>query len=247
MEVKAWLAAIALLAILGTTAPQEVCSAPKGQDGYPGVPGRDGRPGPKGDRGDPGLPGRRTGVKGALGDPGDPGPLGEPGMQGYKGPVGPLGPPGEPGQEGQKGTVADISNQKRPAFSAMIDPEAMVKVDNNILLFGKVITNVESSYYPNSGKFLCRVPGFYYFTFHVISNGNLCLYIVKEHKGSAEKLVAFTDLNKRSLPQINSGGTVLKLEASDKVWIQTNGNNHLYEHADANSVFSGFLLFPQHV
>ncbi|XP_030078033.1 uncharacterized protein LOC115482426 [Microcaecilia unicolor] len=245
MEVGAWLAAVALLVILGTAAPQNACSTQKGQDGYAGVPGRDGRPGQKGDRGDTGLPGRRTGVQGTKGDPGDPGPLGEPGMLGYKGPVGPLGPPGEPGQKGQKGTVADISNQNRPAFSAMIDPAAIVKIDNNVLLFSKIITNEESSYYPNSGKFRCRVPGYYYFTFHVISNGNLCLYIVKEHKGNAEKLVAFCDFNMQSHPQVNSGGTVLKLEASNMVWIETNANNNLYDRSDANSVFSGFLLFPE--
>ncbi|XP_029433905.1 uncharacterized protein LOC115076503 [Rhinatrema bivittatum] len=245
MAGRAWLVVAALLMILDIALPQDVCIAQKGQDGYPGVPGRDGRPGQKGDRGDPGLPGRRTGLKGMKGDTGEPGSSGPPGMQGYKGPVGPLGPSGEPGQKGQKGTVANIREQRRPAFSAMIDPEALVKIHDKVLLFSQVITNMENRYSADSGKFLCADPGYYYFTFHVVSQGELCLFIVKEHRSQAERQVAFCDGNERAQPQVNSGGSVLKLEKGDRVWIQTDSRDKLYERADANSVFSGFLLFPE--
>uniref|UniRef100_A0A7M4FD69 Complement C1q subcomponent subunit A n=1 Tax=Crocodylus porosus TaxID=8502 RepID=A0A7M4FD69_CROPO len=236
-----WLVAGALATILGTVLPQEnVCRAPDGKDGYPGVPGLEGRPGQKGDVGAPGLPGRRTGIKGVKGDAGEPGLPGNPGSQGYRGLNGPPGPAGEPGQPGAKGKVGNIRDQKRPAFSAS---RKNPPPHGNTVVFDNVITDQDHNYNAQTGHFTCATPGFYYFAFQVISNGNLCLSLVKD----STKVASFCDNNSRGLLQVNSGGSVLSLAAQDQVWIESDphNGNRVFDGAEADSVFSGFMLFQQ--
>ncbi|XP_019367582.1 PREDICTED: complement C1q subcomponent subunit A [Gavialis gangeticus] len=236
-----WLVAGALATILGTVLPQEnMCRAPDGKDGYPGVPGLDGRPGQKGDIGAPGLPGRRTGIKGAKGDAGEPGLPGNPGSQGYRGLNGPPGLAGEPGQPGTKGKVGNIRDQRRPAFSAS---RKSPPSHGNTVVFDNVITDQDRNYNAQTGRFTCTTPGYYYFTFQVISNGNLCLSLVK----GGTKVVSFCDNNSRGLLQVNSGGSVLSLVAQDQVWIESDphNGNRVFDSAEADSVFSGFMVFPQ--
>ncbi|XP_078496524.1 uncharacterized protein LOC144752476 [Lissotriton helveticus] len=248
MEHTLWKTALILTMMLGAVMLQEnACPAPDGKDGQPGVPGRPGRPGQKGDRGEPGFPSKKTGVKGIKGDQGDPGETGEPGKVGYKGPRGPAGPPGEPGERGAKGAGADMKALKRPAFSAAIDLASEKKVSPaGVVLFKRIITNQEQAYNGDTGKFTCAEPGLYYFTFQVISSGDLCLNIMKRDSQAAEAQVGFCDRNDKKQMQVNSGGTVLDLNKNDEVWIATTAkDNNLYEGSEANSVFSGFLLFPR--
>uniref|UniRef100_A0A8C8SBM8 Complement C1q subcomponent subunit A n=1 Tax=Pelusios castaneus TaxID=367368 RepID=A0A8C8SBM8_9SAUR len=239
MAGRFWLLAITLAMILGPVVPQEnVCQAPAGQVGYPGVPGLNGRPGQKGDRGEPGLPGRLTGIRGPKGDEGEPGLPGMPGNQGYRGPNGPPGPPGEPGENGPKGKVGNIKDQPRPAFSASRKNPQRI---GTVVVFDYLITE-DSAYNTQTGRFTCKVPGVYYFVFQVISSGDLCLHLM--HNGN--KKMGFCDNNSRGLLQVNSGSSVLSLAAQDQVWIESDPqSNKVYEGKEADSVFSGFLLFPE--
>ncbi|KAE8574196.1 hypothetical protein XENTR_v10024947 [Xenopus tropicalis] len=214
----------------------DVCLAPDGRDGLPGTPGRDGRAGEKGERGNPGVPGRNSGLTAAKGDDGNPGPPGEPGPIGYKGPQGPPGPLGEMGPKGAKGPMANLANQRRPAFSA-ISP----RIQGNMVLFTKPVTNMEGAY-SAAGKYVCADPGFYYFTFQVVSAGDLCLYIVR----NGARLLGFCDTStKAQQHQVNSGAAVLSLRHGDQVWIETDAHRkNIATSPDTTSVFSGFLLFP---
>ncbi|XP_064353137.1 complement C1q subcomponent subunit A isoform X2 [Dromaius novaehollandiae] len=241
MRLRLWLVTGVLAAVLGTTLPQEtVCRAPDGKNGVPGVPGLNGRPGQKGDMGEPGKPARRTGIRGPKGDEGEPGPPGNPGNQGYHGPSGPPGLPGEPGPKGAKGKAGNIKEQPRPAFSASrkYPPQR-----GNTVVFDNVITNQENSYNALTGVFTCRIPGLYYFAYQVISSGDLCLSITKNR----ENVVSFCDNNSRNILQVNSGSSVLSLAKDDTVSVTTNPLkiNMIYSGSEADSVFSGFMLFPQ--
>ncbi|XP_075439040.1 complement C1q subcomponent subunit A-like [Ascaphus truei] len=241
MARNVWLPTLLLAVVLGMVESQsDVCEAPHGKDGQAGIAGRDGRPGQKGDRGQPGLSGSKTGLVATKGDEGDRGPTGEPGQIGYKGPQGPPGPPGEQGPRGSKGAMANIADQRRPAFSA-INP----KLSSNMLVFTNTITNQENPYNIDTGKFTCKEPGYYYFTFQVVSSGDLCLYIVAKRGTKMEKLLGFCDNNSRNQPQVNSGGSVLNLKNSDEVWIETNAQSRkIASTSESSSIFSGFLLFP---
>ncbi|KAM6371577.1 complement C1q subcomponent subunit A [Pluvialis apricaria] len=241
MQTGLWLATSTLAAVLGMVLPEDgLCWAPAGKDGFPGVPGLDGRPGQKGDMGEPGKSAQRTGIRGPKGDAGEPGPPGIPGNQGYHGPPGLPGFPGQPGPMGVKGKAGNILEQPRPAFSASRkSPPSMGRT----VVFDNIITNQESSYSPQTGEFTCRIPGLYYFAYQVVSNGDLCLSITKNR----EHVVSFCDYNSRDLLQVNSGSSVLSLAVGDRVSISTDParGSMIYSGSEADSVFSGFMLFPQ--
>ncbi|XP_060115158.1 LOW QUALITY PROTEIN: complement C1q subcomponent subunit A [Heteronotia binoei] len=237
------MAACALALILAVAAPastqESFCQAPNGQDGHPGVPGLNGRAGQKGDIGETGPSGRSVGLRGPKGDPGEPGVPGIPGNKGYRGPDGPQGPPGEEGDQGPKGQVGNVMHQARAAFSASRQtPEP----NGNVVVFDNIITNQDNAYSGQRGVFTCKDPGYYYFSFQVVSSGNLCLSLVHQDT----KVATFCDDNSDGLPQVNSGSSVLKLAMGDAVWLESNPGtgNKVYEGPDADSVFSGFLLFP---
>uniref|UniRef100_A0A8C5MRJ1 Complement C1q subcomponent subunit A n=1 Tax=Leptobrachium leishanense TaxID=445787 RepID=A0A8C5MRJ1_9ANUR len=218
-----------------------VCEAQNGRDGQKGISGRPGRPGQKGDRGETGAMGRRHDYTAAKGDPGDPGISGEPGREGTIGPRGPEGPAGDQGLKGSKGPIGNVENQKRPAFSAE-NP----KVVDNVVVFEKIITNQENMYEKATGKFTCQEPGYYYFTFQVVSSGNLCVNIMTTSQSNGKSpLLTFCDVNAKRLQQVNSGGTVLLLNQGHEVWLETpKESRNIAPGSEVSSVFSGFMLFP---
>ncbi|NXJ91756.1 C1QA protein, partial [Corythaixoides concolor] len=241
MQPRLWLVTSTLAAVLGMALPEDgVCRAPDGKDGFPGFPGLDGRPGQKGDVGEPGKSAPKTGIKGLKGDAGDPGPPGPPGNRGYPGVPGLPGFPGQPGPKGHKGMAGNILEQPRPAFSASrISPPSM----GTTVVFDNIITNQETSYNSQTGEFTCRVPGLYYFAYQVVSSGDLCLSITKNR----EHMVTFCDYNSRNILQVNSGSSVLSLDVGDRVSVSTNPakGSAIYSGSEADSVFSGFMLFSQ--
>ncbi|XP_019524364.1 PREDICTED: complement C1q subcomponent subunit A isoform X3 [Hipposideros armiger] len=242
MNPKRWLVFCALAVSLTSTVTQNVCRAPNGKDGAAGTPGRPGRAGLKGQRGDPGAPGIRTGIRGLKGDEGDPGPPGSPGKMGYPGPSGPLGARGVPGLKGTKGNPGDINDQPRPAFSAV---RRNPPTGGNVVIFDVVITNEEGRYHSNSGRFLCGVSGYYYFTFQVVSKWDICLSIMYTRRGQPPRSLGFCDTNSRGTFQVLSGSTVVQLQQGDQVWIEKDPmKGRIYQGSEADSVFSGFLIFP---
>ncbi|NWV30736.1 C1QA protein, partial [Grantiella picta] len=238
MQLGFWLAASILAALLGMALLEDgVCKAPDGKNGSPGVPGRNGRPGQKGDMGEPGRSAPSMSTKGPKGDAGDPGFPGMPGLSGLPGMPGLRGIPGLPGPPGQKGTAGDILEHPRPAFSASrLSPPRM----GTTVVFDRIITNQENSYSPQTGKFTCRIPGLYYFTYQVVSSGNLCLSISK----NGLRVVSFCDNNSNAILQVNSGSSVLSLAVGDQVSLTTDPaqGSSIYSGSEADSVFSGFLV-----
>ncbi|XP_006883610.1 PREDICTED: complement C1q subcomponent subunit A [Elephantulus edwardii] len=237
-----WLVVCVLLVSLTSTMTQDVCRAPNGKDGAPGIPGRPGRPGLKGEQGEPGAAGIRTGIRGPKGDQGDPGPPGRAGNMGFPGPSGPPGAPGLPGLKGIKGNPGNMRDQPRPAFSAV---RRNPPRGGNIVIFDTVITNQEGPYQNYSGRFICAVPGYYYFTFQVVSKWDICLSIMSSTRGQTRRFLGLCETNSKGLFQVVSGGTVLQLQRNDQVWIEKDPTKgRIYEGIEADSIFSGFLIFP---
>lgn len=161
---------------------------------------------------------------------------------GFPGPSGPLGDSGPQGLKGVKGNPGNIRDQPRPAFSAIRQNPPTA---GNVVIFDKILTNQESPYQNHTGRFICAVPGFYYFTFQVISKWDLCLSIVSSSRGQPRNSLGFCDTNSKGLFQVLSGGTVLQLQRGDEVWIEKNpAKGRIYQGTEADSIFSGFLIFP---
>ncbi|XP_008846789.1 complement C1q subcomponent subunit B [Nannospalax galili] len=222
---------------------QSSCTGPPAIPGIPGIPGvhgSDGQPGTQGIKGEKGLPGL-AGDHGEFGEKGDPGIPGIPGKVGPRGPVGPVGAPGHSGLFGPKGDSGDYRATQKVAFSALRTSNIHLKQKQSIR-FENVITNMNNNYQPQNGKFTCRVPGLYYFTYHASSRGNLCVNVVRGWD-RMQKVVTFCDYAPNTF-QVTTGGVVLKLEQGEVVYLEATDKNSLLAIEGANSIFSGFLLFP---
>ncbi|KAM4651149.1 complement C1q subcomponent subunit B [Discoglossus pictus] len=224
-------------------AKSQSCSSPtvSGTPGIPGTPGPDGKDGVDGPKGDVGPPGQFEGWNKAdeVGDPGRPG---NPGKVGPKGPMGPPGFPGPKGAKGMKGESGDYKTSLKSAFSALRLSTALPRRDQPIR-FDKIIVNVNDTYEPRIGKFTCQVPGIYYFTYHATSRGHLCINIMKGKERKGDKIVTFCDQVLNTF-QVTTGGVVLHVEVGESVWLEPTVKNSLMGTEGADSVFSGFLLFP---
>ncbi|CAI9165549.1 unnamed protein product [Rangifer tarandus platyrhynchus] len=231
-----------LLNLLRVSRAQSSCIGPSipGIPGIPGKPGPDGKPGTPGTKGEQGLPGlvRHLNENGEKGDPGFPG---MPGKVGPKGPVGPKGVPGPPGARGPKGESGDYRATQKIAFSASRTINHHLKSGQPIR-FDHVITNANENYQARISKFTCKVPGLYFFTYHASSRGQLCVDIMRGWE-APRKVVTFCDYVQNTF-QVTTGSIVLKLEKEETVFLQATDKNALVGIDGANSIFSGFLLFP---
>uniref|UniRef100_A0A8U8BL11 Uncharacterized protein n=1 Tax=Geospiza parvula TaxID=87175 RepID=A0A8U8BL11_GEOPR len=225
-----YLALTLLLLNLGSAVTVEdphSCYGAPGLPGMPGIPGRDGRDGLKGAKGEPGIPAFSTqlGPKGVKGLPGPPWASREawPPWAGH------AGPPGTPG----------TSMQKQQSAFSVTRQTSQYPLKNVPVVFNNVITNTNHDYDTATGKFTCRLPGVYYFVFHSSHTANLCVILHKNER----RMASFCD-HKTNTVQVSSGGMLLHLAAADKVWLGVNDYNGMVGIANSDSIFSGFLLFP---
>uniref|UniRef100_A0A8C5X491 Adiponectin, C1Q and collagen domain containing n=1 Tax=Malurus cyaneus samueli TaxID=2593467 RepID=A0A8C5X491_9PASS len=185
--------------------------------GAPGHPGHNGIPGRDGKDG-------RDGLKGDKGDEGFPGPPGSPGI------------PGIPGQKGKDAFV------HRSAFSVGLTERS--PAPNVPIRFSKIFYNEQGHYDTSTGKFICNVPGTYYFAYHL----TVYLSDVKVSLYRKDKAVIFTydQFQSNNVDQA-SGSVLLHLSSGDEVWLQVYGEgdkNGVYADNLNDSTFMGFLLYP---
>ncbi|NXA84903.1 OTOL1 protein, partial [Thryothorus ludovicianus] len=231
-----------------------------GSPGYPGKPGPQGEAGAKGNKGSYGFPGLKgqkgakgdtcdngtKGDKGDRGDPGEPGAGGEQGDKGEKGDTGEPGPkggrgsPGRKGSRGAKGARGDTPRAPRSAFSAGLSRP--FPPPNVPIRFDRVWYNERRDYDPATGKFNCSVPGAYVFSYHVTVRGRparLSLVASSRRVAKARDTLYGQDIDQASFL------TILKLRVGDQVWLEVGKDwNGLYAGAEDDSVFTGFLLYP---
>ncbi|KAJ8405914.1 hypothetical protein AAFF_G00313510 [Aldrovandia affinis] len=224
------------------------CGWQDGKNGEAGRPGRDGHLGQKGQKGEPAPwadSDMKTGVKGDHGDKGFPGPVGS---KGYRGEQGPLGPAGPQGPSGGSGDSSSLDSQHQSAFS--VERTRKEKPANAApVAFDAVITDINNNFNIQTGHFTCKIPGTYYFVFHSMSMGNLCLAL-KSDALTGESL-GFCDSNKRGNTQLISGGAVLQLAQGQKVWVEpfkddkNNLANHMATTKHNSIVFNGFMVWVE--
>ncbi|XP_074017745.1 complement C1q subcomponent subunit C [Numenius arquata] len=222
-------------AVTGDATPS--CYGVPGLPGLPGIPGRDGRDGLKGAKGEPGLPATPVtqGPKGMKGE------SGSPGLPGKTGPTGPPGPPGDPGKMGKAGEpgMPGSYKQKHQSAFSVTRQTSEHPLKNVPVVFNRVITNTNHDYNTTTGKFTCKIPGLYYFVFHTSQTSNLCVILYKNEI----KMANFCDHNTNTI-QVSSGGILLRLDAGNQVWLTVNDYSGMVGISNSDSIFSGFLLFP---
>nr|XP_040031575.1 complement C1q tumor necrosis factor-related protein 2 [Gasterosteus aculeatus aculeatus] len=243
---------------------QLVCSLPgaPGPDGNPGAPGP---PGPMGAMGPPGRdgPDGKDGLRGLKGDHGDPGRTGNPGKPGVKGREGVIGKAGPRGLKGPRGAAGAAGPRGRRGELGAVGPQgapggcncgrgarsafsvASTKSypkERLPIRFGRILLNEGDHYNASSGKFVCAVPGVYYFTYDItLANKHLAIGLV--HNGQY-KIRTF-DGNTGN-HDVASGSTVLHLQQSDQVWLQifySDQNGLFFDPYWTDSTFTGFLIY----
>lgn len=196
---------------------------------FPGDPGRTGNPGKPGVKG-------REGVIGKAGPRGLKGPRGAPGVAGKRGKKGELGDVGQPGAQGG----CNCGNVARSAFSVAVTKS--YPKERLPIRFSRILLNEGNHYNASSGKFVCEVPGVYYFTYDItLANKHLAIGLV--HNGQY-KIKTF-DANTGN-HDVASGSTVLHLQQSDQVWLQifySEQNGLFFDPFWTDSTFTGFLIY----
>ncbi|KAG7517642.1 complement C1q tumor necrosis factor-related protein 2 [Solea senegalensis] len=243
---------------------QLICSlpGPVGPAGNPGVPGSpgamgpmgppgkdgpDGKDGEKGERGNRGNPGRtgnqgKPGIKGREGVIGKAGLRGLKGLRGIPGLAGKRGPKGEGGDTGHEGAPGgcNCDSAARSAFSvAMTKSYPKEKMP---IRFSRILLNEGNHYNATSGKFVCVIPGVYYFSYDItLASKHLAIGLV--HNGQY-KIKTF-DANTGN-HDVASGSTVLQLQRRDQVWLQifySEQNGLFFDPFWTDSTFTGFLIY----
>ncbi|XP_029963933.1 complement C1q tumor necrosis factor-related protein 2 [Salarias fasciatus] len=217
---------------------------PMGPPGKDGPDGGDGEKGQKGDAGDPGRTGNpgKPGVKGREGVIGKAGPRGLKGHRGAPGLAGKQGHKGERGDDGQPGAPGGCNCGKaaRSAFSVAVTKS--YPKERMPIRFSRILLNEGDHYNATSGKFVCAVPGVYYFTYDItLANKHLAIGLV--HNGQY-KIKTF-DANTGN-HDVASGSTVLHLQQSDQVWLQifySEQNGLFFDPFWTDSTFTGFLIY----
>lgn len=183
-------------------------------------------------------------MRGPKGDQGSKGEPGEIGITGYRGDLGRQGAPGFPGPKGSRSGGFGIPQNERSAFSVSATKENPPGNDRP-LTFDKADVNINGDFSVSEGKFTCKISGVYYFVFHAQSTQNICVRLQSDVLFNS---LSFCDHSTRYTKQVLSGGTVLKLSAGQKVWLEPfkghNDRNPPTKIKDRTFVFNGFLISP---
>ncbi|KAM9488275.1 complement C1q-like protein 3 [Clarias gariepinus] len=182
----------------------------------------------------PPLPTYIHGRPGKPGKPGPPGPPGEPG------PPGPIGPPGEKSMMAGAG-IGSFNTGPRVAFYAGLrNPQEGYEV----LRFDDVVTNIGNNYDGASGKFVCKVPGTYFFTYNVLMRGgdgtSMWADLVKNGQVRASAIAQDQDQSY----DYASNTVILHLDPGDEIFIKLDGGKAHGGNSNKYSTFAGFMLYP---
>ncbi|KAK9529636.1 hypothetical protein VZT92_013716 [Zoarces viviparus] len=208
-----------------------------GMPGIPGLPGRDGRDGQRGDKGQTGAV-WHGGLGPQKGEKGDPGLMGFPGKRGQSGKSGEPGVPGIGGPPGEPGEPGNVGVQQQAAFSVARGTNDYPD-KSSVIVFTKVITNINNDYNTVTGRFRCRVSGTYYFVYHASLEDRLCVLM----KLDGKQLTTFCD-HRRSRRQVTSGSLAVYLSRDQEVWLETKDYRGMRGKPEGYSIFSGFLVHP---
>ncbi|XP_059204261.1 complement C1q tumor necrosis factor-related protein 1-like [Centropristis striata] len=177
------------------------------------------------------------------GDKGDRGDRGTPGKAGLEGPPGSRGPMGPKGSKGPAGPSGDPCKVQYAAFSVGRRKSLHSLESYQTLVFDTVFVNLDDHFNMFDGKFLCHVPGVYFFNvnIHTWNFKETYLHIMLNDR---EQAIVYAQPSDRSIMQSQS--LMLELGLKDEVWIRLykrERENAIYsDDVDVYITFNGYLI-----
>ncbi|XP_034567894.1 complement C1q tumor necrosis factor-related protein 1-like [Notolabrus celidotus] len=177
------------------------------------------------------------------GDKGDRGDRGTPGKTGPEGPPGPRGSTGPKGSKGQAGPPGDLCKIQNSAFSVGRRKSLHSLESYQGLVFDTVFVNLDDHFDMFKGKFICHIPGVYYFNvnIHTWNFKETYLHIMQNE---TEQAIVYAQPSDRSIMQSQS--LMLELKMSDEVWVRLykrERENAIYsDDVDIYITFNGYLI-----
>ncbi|KAM6905677.1 complement C1q tumor necrosis factor-related protein 6 [Xenentodon cancila] len=179
------------------------------------------------------------------GDKGDRGDRGTPGKAGLEGGPGSRGPTGPKGSKGQAGLPGDPCKAWYSAFSVGRRKSLHSLDAFQTLVFDTVFVNLDGHFNMFDGKFVCRIPGIYFFNvnIHTWNFKETYLHIMQNN---TERAIVYAQPSDRSIMQSQS--LMLQLELGDEVYIRLykrERENAVYsDDVDIYITFNGYLIKP---
>ncbi|KAL2093447.1 hypothetical protein ACEWY4_010759 [Coilia grayii] len=138
--------------------------------------------------------------------------------------------------------VPPLTTGQQSAFSATRSSSI---AGQRALTFDRLLVNVGHDFNPDTGRFRCRIPGVYYFTFTVGKFPKKLLSVMLVKNGQEVQAIAYDDYRKEGR-KVQSQSVMISLRAMDTVWLllQENPDYALYSNAGPYITFSGYLVYP---
>lgn len=140
--------------------------------------------------------------------------------------------------------VPPLVTSQRSAFSATRS-SSITGGSQRAVTFDRLLVNVGHDFNPDTGRFRCRIPGVYYFTFTVGKFPKKLLSVMLVKNGQEVQAIAYDDYRKEGR-KVQSQSVMVSLRAMDTVWLllQENTQYALYSNAGPYITFSGYLVYP---
>lgn len=132
----------------------------------------------------------------------------------------------------------------RSAFSAT-QTNNLMGGKQKAVTFNRLMVNIGGDFNPDTGRFRCRIPGAYYFSFSVGKFPKKMLSVILVKNGEEVHAIAYDDYRKKGR-KVQSQSVMISLKEMDTVWLllQQSPKYALYSNAGPYISFSGYLVYP---